>query len=65
MKLNHTVFIKFLSGRSCKYRNVKKVDTDIEYSMYQLTDVNGMQVFIKSEVIEYIEFGNAVEIEVF
>lgn len=60
--LNNSVFVYFLSGRKVIYHEIAKVDTDINYSMYQLTAENGCQSFIDSKVIEYIEFGRGVKI---
>lgn len=62
IKHKNEVYIAFLSGRSVTYEDVQKVDTDINYSMYQITDSYGRQSFIDSKVIEYIEFGKGVEI---
>lgn len=62
---NNEVLVGFISGHARRYYGVVKVDTDIEYSMYQLTDAEGNQVFIEGKVIEYIEFGSKVEIEEF
>ena len=56
------VYILFLSGRSVFYSDVRKVDTDINYSMYQITDKYNRQSFIDSKVIERIEFGREVDI---
>lgn len=63
IKKGNEVHVAFLSGRSVTYSDVKKVDTDIDYSMYQITDKYNCQSFIDSKVIEYIEFGGDVEIE--
>lgn len=60
--LNNSVCVYFLSGRKVSYHEIVKVDTDINYSMYQLTAKNGCQSFIDSKVIEYIEFGGKVKI---
>ncbi|WP_144781101.1 hypothetical protein [Macrococcoides caseolyticum] len=62
VKNNNEVHVSFLSGRSITYSDVQKVDTDIDYSMYQITDKYNCQSFIDSKVIEFIEFGGDVEI---
>ena len=64
MNVNHKkeVYVSFLSGRSVFYSDVQKVDTDINYSIYQITDVYNRQSFIDSKVIERIEFGREVDI---
>lgn len=62
MNENNTVFIQFLSGRTLKVDRVVKVDTDIEYSIYQLTDEYGRQWFAEGKQIEYIYFGSEVEV---
>lgn len=62
IKNGNEVHIAFLSGRSVTYSDVKKVDTDINYSMYQITDKYNRQSFIDSKVIEFIEFSGDVEI---
>lgn len=64
MNIKHgkEVYVSFLSGRSVTYSEVLKVDTDINYSMYQITDEHNRQSFIDSKVIERIEFGREVDI---
>lgn len=57
------VVIDFKSGKSTTFYKIIKVDTDINYSMYQLINEKGTQYFIKDEVIECISFGCNVEIE--
>lgn len=64
MEVKHSkeVRVSFLSGRSVTYSDVQKVDTDINYSMYQITDEWNCKSFIDSKVIERIEFGREVDI---
>lgn len=62
IKNDNEVHVSFLSGRSITYSDVRKVDTDINYSMYQITDKWNSQSFIDSKVIERIEFGREVDI---
>ncbi|TDM23786.1 hypothetical protein [Macrococcoides canis] len=62
IKKGDEVHVSFLSGRSITYSDVRKVDTDIDYSMYQITDKWNRQSFIDSKVIERIEFGREVYI---
>ena len=62
VKHKKEVYVSFLSGRSVFYSDVQKVDTDINYSIYQITDVYNRQSFIDSKVIERIEFGREVDI---
>ena len=60
VKHKKEVYVSFLSGRSVFYSDVQKVDTDINYSIYQITDVYNRQSFIDSKVIERIEFGRKI-----
>ena len=62
IKNGDEVHVSFLSGRSITYSDVRKVNTDINYSMYQITDKWNCKSFIDSKVIEHIEFGREVEI---
>ena len=62
VKHKKEVYVSFLSGRSITYSDVRKVNTDINHSMYQITDKWNCKSFIDSKVIERIEFGREVEI---
>ena len=62
VKHKKEVHVSFLSGRSITYSDARKVNTDINYSMYQITDKWNCKSFIDSKVIERIEFGREVEI---
>ncbi|QHW38074.1 hypothetical protein GZH82_12365 [Staphylococcus ursi] len=57
------VKIRFKDDGKQTLKNVVRVETDINYSMYQCTHKDGAQTFIKGKDIKIISFGKSVDIE--
>lgn len=63
--LKNTVKVTFNDNKVKTFRNVKKVDTDINYSMYQLVYRDNAETYLFRKDIRSIYFGKNVKVEVF
>ena len=63
--LKNTVKVTFNDNKVKTFRNVKKVDTDINYSMYQLVHRDNGETYLFKNDIQSIYFGKNVKVEVF
>lgn len=63
--LKNTVKVTFNDNKVKTFRNVKKVDTDINYSMYQLVHKDNGETYLFRKDIQSIYFGKNVKVEVF
>lgn len=60
------VKVKLCNGEIVRFGNTKKIETDINYSIYVITSKFGTETHIRSNSILYISFDkNIVELEIY